>query len=347
MSGLANMAIRAKRVPGAALLFVLLPLLAAFLSLLIGRYPLAPGAVAEVLARHLLALPVNPADPADIVVIAIRLPRIVAGLLVGAALSMAGAAFQGIFRNPLVSPDILGVAAGAGFGAALAILLGAGPGGIQHSAFLAGLAAVAMTWLITRWCAGNGDDVLVLILAGVIVGTVFAALVALVKFAADPTNTLPAITFWLMGSLATVGWPDLAAAGPPIGAGLVVLGLLRWRLNLLAFGDEEARALGVDVGRLRLAVVLAATLMTAAAVAISGVIGLVGLVVPHMTRLLVGPDHRVLLPAAALIGGTFLLVVDDAARILAGAEVPLGILTSLIGAPFFLSVLGRARGGGA
>ncbi|KAA5614193.1 iron ABC transporter permease [Rhodovastum atsumiense] len=331
----------------AVLLFGLLPLLVAFLSLLIGRYPLAPDAVLTALGRHLFGSGQTTPDAAEVVVVTIRLPRIAAALLVGAALATAGAAFQGIFRNPLVSPDILGVAAGAGFGAALAILLGAGPVGIQAAAFGGGLLAVTTTWLITRWHAGEGDAVLVLILAGVIVGTVFSALIALVKFVADPNNVLPVITFWLMGSLAAVSGRDLLAAGLPVGAGLACLLLLRWRLNLLAFGDEEARALGVEVERLRFAVVVGATLMTAAAVAISGVIGLVGLVVPHVTRLLVGPDHRVLLPAAAVMGGTFLLLVDDVARSLVAAEIPLGILTSLIGAPFFLSLLGRARNGGA
>jgi len=333
--------------PAVALLFGLLPALAGLLSLLIGRYPLTPATVLAVLGGHLLPFGHDAPATAEIVVVAIRLPRVAAALLVGAALSMAGTAYQGILRNPLVSPDILGVAAGAGFGAALAILLATGPAGIQVSAFGGGLAAVSMTWLITRYCAGGTDTVLVLILAGVIVGTVFAALVALVKFVADPMNVLPAITFWLMGSLAAVGWPDLLAASVPIGVGAGTLVLLRWRLNLLAFGDEDARALGVDVGRLRLAVVVAATLMTAASVALSGVIGLVGLVVPHATRLLVGPDHRALLPAAAALGGTFLLIVDDAARSLVSAEIPLGILTSLVGAPFFLALLRRSYGGTA
>jgi len=319
--------------------------LAAFGSLLIGRYPVAPADLLAALAARVL--PITPDGPPEIetILMQIRLPRVGAAMLVGAALSVSGAAFQGIFRNPLVSPDILGVAAGAGFGAALALLLGLGTVGTQASAFAGGLAAVGVTYLIAAWRRGRGESVLVLVLGGIIVGTVFHALISLVKLAADPTNTLPAITFWLMGSLASVGGRDLAGAAPPILAGLAGLLAVRWRLNVMAFGDEEARTLGVDVGRTRLFVVACATLMTAAAVAISGVIGLVGLVVPHLARLAVGANFRVLLPTCAVGGALFLLLVDDLARTLVGGEIPLGILTALIGAPvFFLLLVDTRRG---
>lgn len=243
----------------------------------------------------------------------------------------------------MVSPDILGVAAGAGFGAALAILLGWSAAGVQLCAFLTGLAAVLATTAIGLWRAGGGT--LALVLAGIIVGTVFSAAISLVKYLADPHNTLPAITFWLMGSLASVTAAELAMAALPMLAGLAMLTLLRWRLNLLSFGDDEARALGVDVTRTRAVVIVAATLMTAASVAISGVIGLVGLIVPHLARLLVGPNYRVLLPTCTVLGAALLLAVDDCARVLAAGEVPLGILTSLIGAPFFLALLSNGRKG--
>lgn len=325
---------------------VALALAAAFLaSFLIGRFPVAPGKVVAILAARLLPLAPTWPPEAETVVLAIRLPRILAAMAVGAALSAAGAAFQGVFRNPMVSPDILGVAAGAGFGAALAILLGGSGMVIQAAAFACGMAAVAATWTIGQWQGRGGDTVLVLILAGIIVGTVFSAGISMIKVLADPHNILPAITFWLMGSLAAITMADLGRAMVPMGVGLGVLMALRWRLNILSFGDEEARALGVDVTRLRAATIVAATLMTAAAVAICGIIGLVGLIVPHLARLLVGPNYRVLLPVCAGMGATFLLVVDDVARALSAAELPLGVLTSLIGAPFFLGLLMNARKG--
>jgi iron complex transport system permease protein len=316
-------------------------------SFMIGRFPVAPHQVAAILASQVL--PIDPFWPAEAatIVLKVRLPRILAAMLVGAALSSSGAAFQGVFRNPMVSPDILGVAAGAGFGASLAILAGLSGAGIQAAAFVCGLAAVAVTYGIGRWQGNQGGGVLVMVLAGIIVGTVFAAGISLVKYVADPANTLPAITFWLMGSLASVTSRDLGVAALPVLLGLAQLHLLRWRLNLLSFGDDEARALGVDVGKTRLVVIVAATLMTASSVAISGVIGLVGLVVPHLARMLVGPNYRILLPTCSLLGAGFLLAVDDLARSLSAGEVPLGILTSLLGAPFFLALLVNIRKGWA
>lgn len=311
-------------------------------SFLIGRYPVPPHTVLAILASKLVPLaPFWPAQ-AETVVLTIRLPRILAAILAGAALSSAGAAYQGVFRNPMVSPDVLGVAAGAGFGAALAILLGAGGGMLQAAAFTGGLMAVGLTYAVGA-CRSSG--ILMLVLAGIIVGMVFSAGISLIKYVADPNNTLPAITFWLMGSLASVGGRDLALASTPALAGMGVLMALRWRINVLCFGDEEARALGVDAARIRIVVIVAATLATAAMVAIAGVIGLVGLIVPHLARLLVGPNYRRLLPACALLGGVFLLAVDDLARIMVSGEVPLGILSSLIGAPIFLAMLFNRRQG--
>ena len=312
-----------------------------------GRYPVAPLTALSVLAAQILPLPLSPAPHWDgnveIIVLGIRLPRILAALLVGAALSVSGAAYQGLFRNPLVSPGILGVSAGAGFGAALAILLGFGMAGVQTLAFLGGMLAVGTTWAIGASIARRGDPALPMLLAGVVVGTLFTAFISLVKFAADPDDTLPAITFWLMGSLASVHLAGLAAVGALVLPGVALLIALGWTLNVLCFGDEEARALGLATGWIRLVVIACATLVTAAAVAISGIIALVGLVAPHLARMLVGPDHRVLLPVAALIGGGFLLAVDDLARALFAAEIPLGIVTALIGAPFFLYLLRRGQ----
>ncbi len=329
------------------LLAGLLLLLLFLLSFTVGRYPVSPGTALHILAAQLLPLAGPWTPETETVVLGIRLPRILAAMLVGTALSVSGATYQGLFRNPMVSPGILGVSAGASLGAALAILCGYGMAGIQGLAFLGGLAAVTATWSIGAGMGRRGDPVLVMVLAGVIIGTLFTAFVSLVKFVADPYNTLPTITFWLMGSLASADLPDLSLAAPLILGGTALLLALAWQLNVLCFGDEEARALGLETGRLRFIIILAATLVTAAAVALSGIIGLVGLIVPHLARMLVGPDHRVLLPVSALLGGAFLLGVDNLARSLFEVEVPLGIVTSIIGAPFFLYLLNRSRKGWA
>ncbi len=277
------------------------------------------------------------------VIFRIRLPRVVAAMLVGGGLSIAGASFQGLFRNPLVSPDILGVSAGAGFGAALGILLSGNPMVIQVSAFVFGIVAVSVAYCIGR-TVGRGST-LVLVLGGIIVGSLFSAFISLTKYVADPYDTLPAIVFWLMGSLSAVSNADIIAIAPPILIGSLCLFLVRWRINLLAVGEEEARALGVDTKWMTMVLVIASTVVTASAVCISGIIGWVGLVVPHIGRMLVGPDFRKLIPVSAVLGASFLLIVDDIARTLTAAEIPLGILTALVGAPFFAYLLTRKKVG--
>ncbi|MFC3059113.1 FecCD family ABC transporter permease [Paenirhodobacter populi] len=281
-------------------------------------------------------------ESARVVLWNIRLPRVLAAALVGAALAGAGAAYQTIFRNPLVSPDILGVSAGAGFGAVLGILLGLPVLAIQLLGFVTGLATVSVVLLIALTLRGGGQ-VLVMVLAGVAVGSLAGAGIALVKLLADPDQQLPAITFWLMGSLAGVKQADLLTALPPIVVGLAPLVALRWRIGLLSLGDDEARMLGVEARRLRLIAIAGATLVTAAAVAMAGVIGWIGLMVPHMARLITGPRFDRLLPAALLLGAAFMVLVDTAARSIALIEVPLGILTSVLGAPFFIWLLSRGR----
>ena len=272
----------------------------------------------------------------------VRLPRIAAAMLTGAALAAAGATYQGLFRNPLVSPDVLGVSTGAGLGAVLGIFLGLPVLAIQLMGFVAGLATVALVWAIAAAVRGQ-DAVLVLVLTGVVVGALAGAGISLLKVLADPYDQLPAMTFWLLGSLAAITLQDSLAAAPLVAAALVPLVLLRWRINLMALGDEEALALGVDAPRLRRLLVVAATLMTSAVVAVAGVVGWVGLVVPHLARLMVGPDFRLLLPASALLGAAYLLAVDTLARTLTAVEIPLGILTALLGAPFFLWLLATGR----
>jgi iron complex transport system permease protein len=308
----------------------------------VGRFPIAPGELAALAANKLLGASNAIAPNVETVVLQVRGPRILAALLVGAALAAAGTTYQGMFRNPLVSPDILGVSAGAALGAVLGIFFSQSAWVIQVGAFAGGLAAVGIVYAVGAHVRRQ-DPVLSLILAGIVIGTLLGAFIALLKYLADPYNQLPAITYWLLGSLAAVAPRDLALAAPFALAGLVPLYLLRWRMNLLSLTDDEARALGVAVGRLRLAVVCAATLMTAAAVAISGIIGWVGLLIPHAARMLVGPEFSRLLPLAMLLGAAFLLAVDSLARTIAPIEVPPGVLTALIGTPFFLWLFASAR----
>jgi len=311
------------------------------LALAVGPFPLSATDVLRAAGR-LVGIDGGSATSGEIVLLRVRMPRVAAAALVGAALAGAGTAYQTLFRNPLVSPDILGVATGAGLGAVVGILLSLPVVGIQGLAFLLGLGTVALVYLISVALRGH-DRTLVLVLSGVVVGALAGACISLVKILADPYDQLPAITFWLLGSLAGVKLGDLGVVAPLVLAGLVPLVALRWRIGVLSLGDDEARALGVDVPRLRIVVIAAATLMTASVVAISGVIGWIGLMIPHIARMMVGPNFNRLLPAAMLLGASFMLLVDTLARTLARIETPLGILTAVLGAPFFLWLLARGR----
>ncbi|WP_439550427.1 FecCD family ABC transporter permease [Falsiroseomonas sp.] len=285
---------------------------------------------------------VNPAAAA--VFWNIRGPRVLSAMLVGAALAGAGAAFQAMFRNPLASPDLLGVSAGASLGAVAGIFLGLPIAGVQGAAFAGGIAAVAGVGALARAVRDEGGDpLLVLVLAGVALGALVGAVISLLKVFADPYNQLPAITFWLLGTLSGVNAGDLMAAAPPALLGLLVLVLLRWRINLLTLGEDEARALGVPTARLRAAAIAGATLATAAVTALAGAVGWIGLVVPHAARLLGGPETARLIPLSMALGAAFLLGVDTLARGAARTEVPLGILTAALGTPLFLYLLARRR----
>ena len=311
--------------------------------LMVGKYPLPASEVLTALGTMFGGS--EPADPATVtVVLNVRLPRVLAAIVAGAALAASGATYQGLFRNPLVSPDILGVSAGASLGAVIGIFLSLPVAAIQIVSFAGGLAAVLAVYAVGGLVRGR-DPILTLVLAGVAVGAVVGAGISLIKILADPYDQLPAITYWLLGSLASVTLADLGFVLPGVVAGGVLLFLLRWRINLLALGEDEARALGVETRRLRPALVIAATLVTSAVVSITGVIGWIGLVVPHVVRMLVGPDFRVLLPASMIAGAAFLLVIDLLARSVAQTEIPLGILTAVVGAPFFLGLLARGRTG--
>ena len=322
-------------------LLLALLLIAGAIALLAGKFPIGPqDLLRSLLARLGLATP--PAPAVDTVLWQLRLPRILAALLVGAALAAAGAAYQNMFRNPLVSPDILGVSAGAGLGAVLGIFLALPMAMVQGLAFAGGLVAVGAGHAIAGMVRRH-DPVLVLVLAGVALGTLLGAGISLLKILADPYTQLPTITFWLLGGLNAITLTDLGYAAPLILLGLLPMVLLRWRINLLSLSDEESAALGLHVGRTRLLLIVAATLMTASAVSFTGIIGWVGLVIPHVARLLVGPGFSRLLPASLLLGASFLLLTDTLARTVASIELPLGVLTALVGAPFFLYLL--ARGG--
>jgi iron complex transport system permease protein len=259
-------------------------------------------------------------------------------------LALSGAAYQGIFRNPMVSPDILGASSGAGLGAALGILLSVSSAYVQVFSFLGGLAAVSLSYCLSlRFSRGGDGRVLVLVLTGMVISALCASFTSLTKYVADPYSKLPAITFWLMGGLSAIGPSDLPRVGIPFVIGALPLCLLRWRFNILAFGDDEARSMGLNPTRLRLLSIACATLLTSAAVSVAGLVGWVGLFVPHLARLLSGPNYRRVVPMSALLGALFLLAADDVARNLFAMEIPLGILTSLVGAPFFIALLSRNR----
>ncbi len=321
----------------AAVLLLLAPLALLYASLFVGRFAVAPADVALILWSHVHAIPLALPASADTIVMQIRLPRAILALVVGAGLAVSGSAYQGMFRNPLVSPDILGVTAASAFGAAVALLLSMSALELQLVAFAFGLAGVMLTYLLAR--VYRSTPVLMLVLSGVIVAAFFSALLSGAKYVADPESKLPAITYWLLGSFNGASMQNLAWAAVPIVAGSVGLMCLRWQLNVLAMGDEEARSLGVRTELLKGGIIACTTLITAASVSVCGVVGWVGLVVPHLGRMMVGPDHRVLLPATCCIGATYLLFVDDIARTATVGEIPLGILTALIGAPFFAYLL--------
>ncbi|WP_315834402.1 iron ABC transporter permease [Bradyrhizobium prioriisuperbiae] len=325
-----------------ATVFVLLTILLVAMAAIasgIGPYHISLPTVLDAILQRPFG---DGSSPVDTVLFNIRFPRVAAAGFVGAALAAAGAAYQSLFRNPLVSPDILGVSTGAGLGAVLGILLGLPVMAIQVFGFIGGLVTVMVVATLARALRGGGD-VLVLVLAGIVVGALAGAAISLVKVLADPYNQLPAITFWLLGSLAGIKASDIAATAPLVALGLAPLLLLRWRIGVLSLGDDEARALGVNVSALRIVVIAAATLVTASAVAISGVIGWVGLMVPHMARMLVGPRFDRLLPAAILLGASFMIGVDTLARSAARIEIPLGVLTAVIGGPVFVWLLARRR----
>lgn len=331
-----------KKIPVIIILIMLL-ITAFLLSFTLGRYAISLSQLISIFIGKILGLPATWPETIETVLFQVRIPRIFAAMLIGAALATAGATYQGLFKNPMVSPDILGASAGAGFGAALAILMSLDIVGIQISAFIIGIAAVVLTYTISSVIEKGNNAVLILVLTGMVVSTLFSSFISLTKYVADPESKLPAITFWLMGGLSSIRINDTLVLLIPVMLGIIPLFLLRWKLNVLSFGEEEAQALGINTGKIRLVIIICSTLLTASAVSIGGIIGWIGLIIPHIARLVVGPNYKVLLPASMLIGSTFLLLVDDIARSAFVMEIPLGILTSLIGAPFFIYLLIKGR----
>ena len=316
-------------------ILAVLPVAAGLLALGIGRVRIEPAEIAAALFGGEVS------QLTWMTVWKLRLPRILLAALAGAGLSCAGCAFQSLFANPLATPDTLGVASGASFGAALGLLMGLNMTGVQMLALVMGGAAVALTWLAGN-CREKGMSTIVL--AGIMMGSLFTALVSLVKFVADEESQLPAITYWLMGGLNNAAYETLLLGAPPILLGMGILWLLRWRLNLLPLSEDEAKASGVNITALRMVTVVCATAITASCVSMCGQVGWVGLLVPHMCRMKFGSNHMALVPASLSIGAAFLIAVDTAARSVSAQEIPISILTAVIGAPFFILLMRKTGG---
>ena len=325
------------------ILIALSPVVCFLFSMSIGHYEISAYEVLDMLFSKLTASEMRYGDMMQTVVFEVRLPRVILAMMVGCSLSVSGAVYQCVFKNPMASPNILGISSGAGLGTALAIIFSFGAIYTQMISFAFGLLAVAITYAISAKIGRRGNLILVFVLTGILVSTVFQALISLVKYTADPYEKLPAITFWLMGSLSTAGKNDILIILIPFLLGIVPLFLMRWRLNILSLGDDDVKCLGIDVRNLRLIVIGCSTLLTASCVSVAGIIGWVGLIVPHIARMLVGSNFIALLPGSALIGATYLLLIDDAARGIFKAEIPLSILTALIGAPYFIYLLVKTK----
>ncbi len=326
----------------AILIFLLLPIPAFFLSLFLGRYPITPEAVIEVFLSGIIGSASGYPPMFTTVVFEMRLPRILIAMMVGAALSISGATFQGIFRNPLVSPFVMGISSGAAFGAALSLAIFPGLP-VQACAFAFSLSGLVLAYMMART---KGETLVIsLVLAGVIISSVFGALLTIIQMMVDE-KALQSIVYWTMGSLNTACWSKISPSWIIIAVSCLVIIMLRWKLNVLAMGDEEAKSVGMNVELYKAIFIVAATLAASSAVAIAGIIGLVGLIVPHIIRMVLGPDHKVLIPLSVTFGAAFLVLVDDVARSLMGFEIPVGVITTLLGAPFFIYLLRATKAGG-
>lgn len=318
----------------------ILPFLAALICLGIGRYSMSVSETVTTLFSRFTNAKVD--NTAYTVIFNVRLPRIILAAVVGAGLSCAGAAFQGLFSNPLATPDTLGVASGASFGAVLAMLIGGNMIGIQGMALIFGLISCLITFLIGR--SSRRGSIVMIVLAGLVVSSVFEALVSLMKYVADPQDELPVITYWLMGSMSRANYKNLVMGIPFIVIGIIIIFALRWRLNILSFNEDEARSLGVNVKILRVAFILASSIITASCVSMCGQVGWVGLLVPHISRMMRGNNNCKVIPVSISLGAFFMIVMDTFARSATASEIPISILTAIIGAPVFIVLLKKTGG---
>lgn len=318
----------------------ILPFLAALICLGIGRYSMSVSETVTTLFSRFTNAKVD--NTAYTVIFNVRLPRIILAAVVGAGLSCAGAAFQGLFSNPLATPDTLGVASGASFGAVLAMLIGGNMIGIQGMALIFGLISCLITFLIGR--SSRRGSIVMIVLAGLVVSSVFEALVSLMKYVADPQDELPVITYWLMGSMSRANYKNLVMGIPFIVIGIIIIFALRWRLNILSFNEDEARSLGVNVKILRVAFILASSMITASCVSMCGQVGWVGLLVPHISRMMRGNNNCKVIPVSISLGAFFMIVIDTFARSATASEIPISILTAIIGAPVFIVLLKKTGG---
>ena len=328
-----------------AIAIVVLLLIATMLiSFNVGRYSVSIDNVIKILFKDVFHFERTWQDVYETIVWNVRMPRIIAAVLVGAALAVAGATYQGLFRNPMVSPDILGASAGASVGACFMMLINQNGIIIQLASFVFGLVAVALTYSLSKTISKSTDSVLMLVLCGLIVTTLFQAFVSIIKYVADTDSQLPEITYWLMGSIAKVTYKDILFFGIPFLVGTIPIMLIRWQLNVMSFGEDEAKAMGINVRQIRLICIICSTLLTAGVVSIAGTVGWVGLMIPHLVRFIVGPNNDKLLPMSFFVGALFMLIVDNVCRSALAYEIPLGVLTSLLGAPFFILILYKNRG---
>lgn len=318
---------------------IVLFLLILVLSFFLGKYPISFSDFFGAVLNKVFSLDQTWSSQVETILFKIRFPRIIMAVVIGAGISVAGATYQALFQNPMISQDILGASQGAAFGAAMGLFFSLTYEQVVSLSFIFGLLAVGVVLLVSKFL--RTDTVLTIVLIGMMVGSLFSSAVSFLKLVGDPTNTLPAITYWLMGSLSAIKMQDVMFAAPLIIVGMVPILFLRWRLNVISLGEEEALSLGINNRVLRVILIIAATLITASAVSVSGLIGWVGLVVPHFARLLIGNDYRYSIPMTAVVGATFLLVVDDFSRLLTTSEIPIGILTSFIGAPIFLLLIAK------
>lgn len=323
-----------------SILFAMAPLIAMILCLGIGRYHISVWDTLKSIGTVLTGGEIDATVYS--VLFKVRLPRIVLALFVGAGLAVAGTSFQSLFSNPLATPDTLGVATGASFGAVLALLLCDNIIVVQVMALIFGLLSLLITCMVSKM---NGkSSIIMVVLSGMVVSSIFQALVSLAKYTADTEEKLPAITYWLMGSMSRATVQSLMLGVPFIIAGIVILFALRWRLNILSLQEDEAKSLGINVKRLRLLVMIGATMVTASCVSMCGQVGWVGLLIPHVARMIYGSDNKKIIPAGAVIGATFMIIIDTISRAATAAEIPVSILTALIGAPFFVLLLRKTGG---